>query len=79
MTIVVGRRSTIAEQFAGNRQEGHVKYHCYGARDWENPDGRPQCEVIYHVEGVPETERDVGDLTDGWWCETCCRERGWLW
>ena len=78
MPIVVGVKSMIAKQFLDERK-GHVKYHCYGAKDWEEPDDRPRCEVIYRIEGVPQSERNFNTLPNGWWCENCCRERGWIW
>jgi len=59
--------------------EGHIKAACYGAASWKEPDRPTEGEFTYHVTGVPQSERDEDTNEDGWWCENCCRERGWLW
>ena len=64
--------------------KGHYKDYCFGATHWADTgesDG-PLCCPLYIVEGTELTTTDLdGELVsaDGYWCENCCRERGWLW
>lgn len=76
MPVIVGKRKSTATV---SYSQGHDKALCYGAKSWDRDDGRPVCQFIYRVTGVPQPERDADTNEDGWWCEECCRKRGWLW
>ena len=75
MPTVTRRRSWLEHFESGE----HDKTHCYGAESWQTGDGRPISEFAYYVVGVPLSERDKDTSEDGWWCENCCRQRGWVW
>jgi hypothetical protein len=75
---IVSQRKSRADHFHMT-SEGHNKTVCYGAKSWGKVDSRPIGEFVYRVEGVPQSERDEDTNEDGWWCEACCRQRGWIW
>jgi hypothetical protein len=61
------------------KQKGHSKGRCYGAKDWETSDGKVMGSGFYLVKGVEMLDWTGQSVAEGWWCETCCRERGWIW
>ena len=64
----------------------HYKDYCYGATYWKDEeesrsDGPLLCP-LYIVEGteiITLDEEGTSISADGYWCEECCRARGWLW
>ena len=75
-TIVCERKYRIKDS---ERQAGHTKGLCYGAKDWEESDGKEMGSQFYLVKGVEMIDLTGMPTQDGWWCEACCRERGWIW
>ena len=58
---------------------GHHKGLCYGAKAWEESDGKEMGSGFYLVKGVEMLNWGGAPVAEGWWCEVCCRERGWIW
>ncbi len=57
----------------------HTRMWCNGGASWDVDDGKELGMKLYLVVGYPVLDSGGRESAGGWWCENCCRERGWLW